>query len=369
MQAWVAKVTSRVILRHAPTFKRAAGASVQRAARSREVAFPTDSPARLACSASGQDQASARMRPSTGFTHLGNHRAGCAARAMCTKPSGGSKDGEVADERVEPSAAEGQAEAQQQQRSQEPVAATREGSEPTIDRYGSGFLSSSKKGGEWNEGPPISRSRPEEQAPPASKAPERPTSTAHATGAKPQDSPASTAPKADRWSSGGFLSSSKTGGEWKEGAPAGRATVTAAKQEETPAVAKESVAAAHPGKHRGEDAAPAPPEAPPTGTTGVKSGSSGGFLSSSRTGGTWVLPSNQSKNFQIKMVRGGRMVGARPPGFTLEPHRKGKAKAPWFGAMMSASFKTVVLWGTFGGVLVLVLTTLCMFSDEGFREW
>jgi len=77
------------------------------------------------------------------------------------------------------------------------------------------------------------------------------------------------------------------------------------------------------------------------------------------------------KNFQVKVVRGGRLVGQRPPGFSLHPTpnpRKGAlAKVAKFSATRVVT--RLMFWGIMSSLAMIVIVTIRMFSDIEFRRW
>lgn len=250
-----------------------------------------------------------------------------------------------------------------------------------LDRWstgGGGFLSSSKKDGKWKEAPPVGA-----RAVTASQLPNPPQGGGGGPGTPTK--------QLDHWPTGGggLLSPSKQDGMWKETPPGEKKAVTPTHLPTplpTHPVSSTSTA---------DYAAPPPPRAvkedkatesmegaksttpiaaarsePRPCTVGVKSGSES-FLTHSRSKGVWVAQQRRAtdtKTFQVKVVRGGRLVGQRPPGFSLHPAPKPRKGALAKFSMTRAATNSII-WGLIGSLAVLVLTTMRMFSNVSFRLW
>jgi hypothetical protein len=197
--------------------------------------------------------------------------------------------------------------------------------------------------------------------------------------------------KFDRWSAGGggFLSSSKQGGKWKEGPPVGKkvaprplaitsplpqpvSSTAAVDETEPPPPDVDETMQDETGTKTTLSAAATMPASQPC-TFGVKSGAES-FLSRSRSKGAWVVGQGRAKGmkiFQVKVVRGGRLLGQRPPGFSLHPSPKTSkgalAKVAKFSAKRAVT--KLIIWGIIGSLAVLVIITIRMFSDIEFRRW
>ena len=188
--------------------------------------------------------------------------------------------------------------------------------------------------------------------------------------------------KLDRWSAGtsGFLSSSKQGGKWKEGPPVGKKVAPPPSPISSPlpppvSSSTTAVDETMQDKERTKttlSAAETKPASQPC-TFGVKSGAES-FLNRSRSQGEWVVGQGRAtgmKNFRVKVVRGGRLVGQRPPGFSLHPTpnpRKGAlAKVAKLSAIRVVT--RLMFWGIISSLAMIVIITIRMFSDIEFRRW